>query len=100
MRSPHVRVAEANGHVIGVVEIAPAGETADLVRLFVEPARLRAGAGRALFDWAKGAARAAGAMTLRIDADPGAAEFTGVWERRTMEPCHPGRSPDGGCPDW
>jgi GNAT superfamily N-acetyltransferase len=75
MRSPGIQVAVVDGRLIGVVEVVPAGKVADLAKLFVEPADLRAGAGRQLFAWAKAAARAAGATSLVIDADPHAADF-------------------------
>ena len=75
LQSQRIQVAEANGCVIGVVEVALDGEEAELAKMFVEPASLRAGAGRKLFEWAKATARASGATIMTIDADPGAANF-------------------------
>jgi GNAT superfamily N-acetyltransferase len=77
IRSPGIQVAVVNGRLIGVgvVEVTPGGEIADLAKLFVEPTKLRAGAGRQIFKWAKAAARANGANALVIDADPHAANF-------------------------
>lgn len=75
MRSPGIQVAVVDGRLIGVVEVTPGGEIADLAKLFVEPTNLRAGVGRQLFNWAKAAARANGANALVIDADPHAADF-------------------------
>jgi len=75
MRSSHMRVAELDGYVVGVVQVTVTGELAELDKLFVEPGHLRSGAGRKLFDWARTTARESGAATLTIDADPGAAGF-------------------------
>jgi GNAT superfamily N-acetyltransferase len=75
LRSPSVHVAELDGRVIGVVEVRSTGRVAELAKLFVEPAKLRTGVGRTLFEWAKTAAIALGANVLTIDADPGAADF-------------------------
>lgn len=46
MRSPGIQVAVVDGRLIGVVEVTPGGEIADLAKLFVEPTNLRAGVGR------------------------------------------------------
>ncbi|MBB2203326.1 GNAT family N-acetyltransferase [Gluconacetobacter tumulisoli] len=70
-----VQVAERDGRVVGMAQIAPDGPAAELDKLFVEPDAMGGGAGRALFDWAVTAARHAGARTMTIDADPGAAAF-------------------------
>ena len=75
MRASHMRVAELDGCVVGVVQVTVTGELAELDKLFVEPRHLRCGAGRELFDWARTTARVNGAATLTIDADPGAAGF-------------------------
>ncbi|MGP1394661.1 MAG: GNAT family N-acetyltransferase [Inquilinaceae bacterium] len=70
-----VQVAEVEGTVTGVAQVAIRDDMADLEKLFVDPAVLRAGTGRALFAWVVDAARAAGARTLTIEADPDAAPF-------------------------
>jgi GNAT superfamily N-acetyltransferase len=75
MRSSRLQVAEIDGCLVGVAEITVKGAVADLDKLFVEPTRLRCGAGRTLFAWARRTAREAGAATLVIDADPGAGGF-------------------------
>jgi len=75
MQSCPLQVAEIEERVIAVAQVTVKGEVAELDKLFVEPAMLRHGAGKALFDWAKKAARKAGAVTLVIDADPNAAGF-------------------------
>lgn len=45
-----VAVAEVDGTVVGVAQVQIEGREAELHKLFVDPARLRTGAGRALFD--------------------------------------------------
>lgn len=75
LRATKLQVAERDGSVIGVVQVSAESATAHLEKLFVEPAQLRAGAGRVLFEWAKTAAADFGATHLIIDADPGAAPF-------------------------
>ena len=70
-----VQVAEVDGRLAGVAEVKSEGDVAQLERLFVDPAMLRSGTGRKLLDWAKATARAAGATTMLIDADPDAAPF-------------------------
>jgi GNAT superfamily N-acetyltransferase len=70
-----LRVAEAGGEIIGVVQVGVDGENADLAKLFVAPSTIRAGVGGQLFDWAVMTARDRGARWLFIDADPDAAGF-------------------------
>jgi GNAT superfamily N-acetyltransferase len=70
-----VQVAEVDGRLAGVAQVKSEGDVAQLEKLFVDPAMLRTGTGRQLLDWAKATARAAGAMSLLIDADPDAAPF-------------------------
>jgi len=93
LRSPYVQVAEADCRVVGVVEVTPRGDEADLARLFVEPTDLRTGVGRLLFKWAKGAACDAGARTLVIGADPNAVGFY-----RRMGAVENGTMPSGSVP--
>jgi GNAT superfamily N-acetyltransferase len=73
--SSRVQVAEVDGRLAGVAEVKSEGDVAQLEKLFVEPTMLRTGTGRQLFDWAKATARAAGARTMLIEADPDAAPF-------------------------
>ena len=68
-------VAEGDGAVLGVVQLAFSGRDAFLEKLFVEPGRLRGGIGRRLFHWAVAEARGAGASRLVIEADPDAEPF-------------------------
>jgi GNAT superfamily N-acetyltransferase len=77
------QVAEIDGHVIGVAQVTVKGELAKLDKVFVEPTRLRSGAGKALFEWAANVARRAGALTMVVEADPNAAGFYHVWEPLT-----------------
>lgn len=88
-----VQVAELDGRLAGVAEVKSGGETAQLEKLFVEPTMLRTGVGRKLLDWAKATARAAGATTLVIEADPRAAEFY-----RRMGSVDDGLVPSGSIP--
>ena len=71
----HIAVAEDGDGVAGVVQVSANGDQAELLKLFVEPARLRHGAGRLLFDWAVETAWRLGARTLVVEADPDAASF-------------------------
>jgi GNAT superfamily N-acetyltransferase len=93
IRASRVQVAELDGRLAGLAEVKSSGETAQLEKLFVEPAMLRTGTGRKLLDWAKATARAAGAMALVIEADPDAAEFY-----RRMGAVDDGLVPSGSIP--
>ena len=76
LQESRIQVAEtANGQIVGVVQVRSTGADADLVKLFVEPGKLRAGTGRLLFGWAVGTARELGAIRVTIEADPEAAGF-------------------------
>jgi GNAT superfamily N-acetyltransferase len=93
MKSSDFQVAESDGRVVGVAQITLKGKVAELSSLFVEPTRLRCGAGRQLFDWAKKTARSAGAAHLVIEADPYAAGFY-----RRMGAIDAGTVPSGSIP--
>ena len=75
LNSSYLQVAESDGCLIGVAQVTLETDFAELSKLFVEPARLRWGAGRQLLDWAARTARQAGATELVIGADPQAAGF-------------------------
>ncbi|SCF35382.1 Acetyltransferase (GNAT) domain-containing protein [Micromonospora viridifaciens] len=70
-----VTVAERAGRLVGLLVLAGAPPEMELDMLFVDPPAIGTGVGRVLFDHAVAAARAAGARTLWIDADPGAEPF-------------------------
>jgi GNAT superfamily N-acetyltransferase len=70
-----IRVAEEDGNPIGVAQVKVADHQADLLKLFVDPARLRSGIGKLLLTWAVGVAKDMGASQLFIEADPDAAAF-------------------------
>jgi len=93
MKSSDFQVAESDGRVVGVAQITLKGKVAELSSLFVEPTRLRCGAGRQLFDWAKKTARSAGAAHLVIEADPYEAGFY-----RHMGAIDAGTVPSGSIP--
>lgn len=75
LNSSYLQVAESDGCLIGVAQVTLEADFAELSKLFVEPTRLRCGAGRQLFEWAARTAREAGASELSIGADPQAAGF-------------------------
>lgn len=93
LRDTPMRVAEDDDGIAGVVQISVDGTEAELEKLFVDPARLRTGAGRVLFDWAAKTARGLGAERLIIDADPDAAPFY-----RRMGARDVGTAPSGSIP--
>lgn len=70
-----IQVALQEGGVIAMAQLAQHGRIADIDKLFVDPAVLRSGAGRALFAWCMETAKAAGAVALTVVADPDAAGF-------------------------
>lgn len=88
-----VAVTETDGRITGVAELSFEGDTAHLEKLFVDPETMRAGAGRRLFDWAVEKARAEGAGTLVIEADPDAEGFY-----RAMGARRTGQAPSGSIP--
>jgi GNAT superfamily N-acetyltransferase len=93
MRSSYIKVAEINGHLVGVAQVTINGQLAELDKLFVEPTHLRSGAGKALFGWATSIARDGGAVTMVIDADPDAVGFY-----RRMGAVDDGVAPSGSIP--
>ena len=68
-----VHVAERDGALLGFSAVDLAG--AELEALFVEPAAIGTGVGRALLATACAAARAHGVDSLALDADPEAEAF-------------------------
>jgi GNAT superfamily N-acetyltransferase len=75
LEATHLQVAERDSTVVGLAQVKVTGTDADLLKLFVEPALLRSGVGRLLFEWATAKARGLGAARMIIEADPGAAAF-------------------------
>jgi len=75
LSSSRIAVAARGESVLGVAQVRIVGRDADLQKLFVEPAALRGGVGKALFDWAIDTAREMGASRMIIEADPDAAPF-------------------------
>ncbi len=88
-----IQVAVQDGRIIAMVQLARHGRIADIDKLFVDPAALRSGAGRALFTWCAETARAAGAVALTVVADPDAAGF---YRRMGMQ--DDGTEPSGSIP--
>ena len=75
LRSTHLQVAQRDTGVVGLAQVKIIGVDAELLKLFVEPAELKSGVGRLLFEWATARARDLGAIKMVIEADPGAAPF-------------------------
>jgi len=67
--------AVAGGETVGFCAVIIRPGSVTLEHLWVLPAAMRRGVGRALFERAEQAARAAGASCLRIVGDPHAEEF-------------------------
>jgi GNAT superfamily N-acetyltransferase len=88
-----IAVAECDGKPIGVAQVKVVDDEADLLKLFVEPAALHSGIGKALFGWATDVAKKLGATRLTIDADPDAAAFY-----RRMGAYDIGQAPSGSVP--
>jgi len=69
-------VAEEDGRVVGFYALAPTVDgAAELKALFVEPAEIGRGLGRALIEHAKASAARLGASRMVIQGDPHAARF-------------------------
>ena len=88
-----VIVAEADGRIEGVSQLAVDGDRAELLKLFVEPRSIGCGLGRTLFEAAAADAKRRGAAWLRLDADPGAEPFY-----RRMGAVPAGTAPSGSIP--
>ena len=67
LQSTHIQVAERDFIVVGFAQVKVSGTDADLLKLFVEPALLRSGVGRLLFNWATAMARRLGAARMIIE---------------------------------
>ncbi|MHB9146717.1 MAG: GNAT family N-acetyltransferase [Symbiobacteriia bacterium] len=70
-----VWVLEAGGQIAGFYAIAQRGQEASLDALFIEPASVRRGYGKALWQHAVQTAQQSGVHTLSIDSDPNAEAF-------------------------
>ncbi len=88
-----IQVAVQYGRVVALAQLTQHGRIADIDKLFVDPAVLKSGAGRALFAWCMETARAAGAVALTVVADPDAAGFY-----RKMGMMDDGKEPSGSIP--
>jgi GNAT superfamily N-acetyltransferase len=75
LRTTHLQLAEETAGPLGLAQVAIEEGRADLLKLFVEPARQKGGIGRLLMAWALATARALGASEMVIEADPGAVGF-------------------------
>lgn len=68
-------VAEEHGRTIGFAQLNPEREIWELVSLFVLPAYMGRGAGKALLQQVILTAQQEGQMTMQIDSDPNAEAF-------------------------
>lgn len=68
-------VLDEKGATLGLAQVWPADDDADLLKLFVDPACIGQGHGRTLMSWALDTAPASRAVRLLIEADPGAVPF-------------------------
>jgi N-acetylglutamate synthase-like GNAT family acetyltransferase len=93
LRSTLIAVADDQDGVAGVVQLKVVDTEGDLLKLFIEPSKLRSGIGSLLFDWAIEQATNMGATRLFIEADPGAAQFY-----RDMGAYDVGFAPSGSIP--
>ena len=75
IRDNHVYVAEAEGEVRGFYALCVSGEKARLEHMWVTPACIGTGVGKALFLDAMERAAALDVRDVEIDADPNAAGF-------------------------
>ncbi|MDP6591468.1 MAG: GNAT family N-acetyltransferase [Alphaproteobacteria bacterium] len=75
LRESLLQVAEDSGAPVGVAQLIVREGRAALEKLFVEPAHIGRGVGRALFEWAARVARDGGAASMIIESDPAAAAF-------------------------
>ncbi|MEP4562000.1 MAG: GNAT family N-acetyltransferase, partial [Nitratireductor sp.] len=88
-----LRVAQRDGAIVGVAEIALADDEASLEKLFVVPEAMGCGVGGMLLEWAMATCRHGGALRMVIEADPDAAAFYRKYGARDA-----GRSPSGSIP--
>ena len=88
-----VALIDGDNGPVAVAQVAVEKDTADLLKLFVDPGAMGSGYGRRLFLWAVERARARGAMAMSIEADPDAAPF---YEK--MGAVRVGRAPSGSIP--
>ena len=75
LRKRLLYVAESDGRPVGWAALIPRGEVGWLEDLWVEPAWIGRGVGRALFEHAAAEARQRGARRLEWEAEPNAQGF-------------------------
>jgi predicted N-acetyltransferase YhbS len=68
-------VAESDHELVGFAQLDPSAETWELVSMWVRPAHMGRGIGRALLAAAAATAKAAGQSVIAIDSDPNAEPF-------------------------
>jgi GNAT superfamily N-acetyltransferase len=95
-----IAVAECDGKPIGVAQVKVVDDEADLLKLFVEPAALHSGIGKALFVWATDVAKKLGATRLQSMQIPMRLRFTAGWELTISARRRPARYQEGCCRNW
>ena len=75
LREGRTRVAVIDGGIVGFSSMSVAPTNAEVEDLFVAPDWMRRGAGQALVEDMVRAARAAGCLSLEVDANPHAVAF-------------------------
>ncbi len=93
IRAGEVWVAEEGGAAVGILELVPGAEEAEVRMIFVAPERIGGGIGVALWRHMEMRALAHGAGRIGLDADPNAVPF---YERMGMRVT--GKSPSGSIP--
>ncbi|MEL6875681.1 MAG: GNAT family N-acetyltransferase, partial [Pseudomonadota bacterium] len=74
-RSPDLIVAERNGTMVGMAEIAVDDQECQLDKLLVDPDQQTGGVGKQLLHWAADRARELGQSEMIIESDPEAEGF-------------------------
>ncbi len=93
IKAGEVWVAEEGDTAVGLLELVPGAEEAEVRLIFVAPERVGSGVGAALWRHMEERACALGAERIGLDADPNAVPF---YERMGMRVT--GESPSGSIP--
>lgn len=86
-------VAESGGEIVGVLEVIPEDEVAEVFLCFVDPSAMGSGIGRMLWAKAEDIARSRRLTEMGVDSDPNAEGFYQAMGAITV-----GRAPSGSIP--
>jgi len=75
LENDRIIIADIDGKMAGIAHVLLEEEVCYLDKLFVDPAYIGKGVGKALFNWTVTAAKDLGAPDMMIHADPDAAPF-------------------------